>query len=413
MRKKVLFLFVVLLLFNITATAETSNGERFASKDTLAAFSIYPEYGSDFATVKLSDISRSIGLSFSYNPETGFIYADSGNYRIYIKAIDDNIEINENVLVFKNLDKTPYPFRIFMYVCRQDGEKYLSYSIIAEATVEFGETAQFLLRNVGTSSHVIDKENIKAIIKNNMLLVNKDNTLDRSYFPPDLVSVKLSKGRSAAGMRLDREAMEQLNIMLNAAYNDGVSGMVITSTFRNFEKQTSLFNNKIETLSRNINRKAAMEEAAKVVAVPGTSEHQTGFAADICSDRVSLVEAFARTKQGKWLEDNSWKFGFVIRYPKDKTEITRIIYEPWHVRYVGNVHSEIMKAKDMCLEEYVEYLKNNRIIHFRDSSGADYAVQYIDKEQLESSGMTLNLNEGSTWEISNCTKDSYVLTIKL
>jgi LAS superfamily LD-carboxypeptidase LdcB len=250
-------------------------------------------------------------------------------------------------------------------------------------------------------------------LKDNLLLVNKSNTLGSDYTPPGLIYSKPARGRSTVNLRLDGEAMLNLNLMLEAAYNEGIKGMVITSAFRTFDKQTSLFNNKTTTLSRKMNRKDAMEAASKVVAIPGSSEHQTGLAADICSEGVGLVSNFGNTVQGKWIAENSWRHGFIVRYPKEKTEITGIIYEPWHVRYVGNGHAELMKSRNLCFEEYVEYLNSKSVIHFTDSTGADYVIQYISQEDFKSTGLALSLPDDSTWTISSCTKDSYVLTIKL
>ncbi|KUO71486.1 MAG: hypothetical protein APF77_14930 [Clostridia bacterium BRH_c25] len=435
MRKVLLFLFVAIMLFNTTIFAdetiyidETAYEDEAANnseRNVLASFSVNPELGSDYVTIKLSEITVGSGLSFSYNPESGFLYADNNEYRIYIKVIDSNIEINETALVLNNSSDLgmalPYRFKVFANITRQAEEADLNYydgkgniSVLAEATLEFaGDTVQFVLQELGTSSQIIDMENVNEFLDDNMILVNRNNTLDRNYLPPNLIYSKPSRGRSTISLRLDKEAMKQLNHMLDAAYADGVSGMVITSAFRTFEKQTSLFNNKTSILSRNMNRKTAMEEASKVVAIPGSSEHQTGLAVDISSERVGLTKNFANTAQGKWLEDNSWKSGFIVRYPVDKTEITGIIYEPWHVRYVGNGHSEIMKVKNMCLEEYVEYLKTNKTIYYSNGVDGDYLVQYIYKPDFDLSGMALNLPDTGTWTISNCTEDSYILTIKL
>lgn len=436
MRKTFVFLFAVILLFNTTIFADESSkvaeAVDYSERDVLADFTVNSEYSRDFATIKLSEMSRNCELSFSYNPDIGFLCAEDGNYRVFLKVLDQNIEINETALVVKNINEIdmslPYPFKVFMYICKQDGELYSdkvslnpgyyfegkdNAYVLAEAILRFNAvTAQFVLRKLGTSSQIIDTENIDKFLDDNMLLINGNNTLDQNYLPSDLIFSKLSRGRATINMRLKKEAMEQLNYMLDAAYLDSVSGMVVTSGFRTFEKQTSLFNNKARILSRRMNRKAAMEEASRIVAIPGLSEHQTGLAADIISERVGLVRGFANTEQGKWLEDNSWKFGFIVRYPIDKTEITGIIYEPWHVRYVGNGHSGIMKSKDMCLEEYVEYLKVNKIIHFAGIDG-NYIVQYINKSDFDMAGIALSLPDTTIWNISNCTKDSYVLTIKL
>jgi hypothetical protein len=91
----------------------------------------------------------------------------------------------------------------------------------------------------------------------------------------------------------------------------------------------------------------------------GTSEHQSGLCADLhnqVSANEDYPEIFANTPEGKWITENCWKFGFVLRFPPHKTEITGINYESWHFRYVGRYHAYLMNEKDMCLEEYVEYL---------------------------------------------------------
>ncbi|HYE81581.1 MAG TPA: M15 family metallopeptidase [Clostridia bacterium] len=414
MKKVLIFLFVVSLLFNTAIFAEDLAD--ISEKDVLFSCPVYPEFGKDSVKIGLSQICSASALRFSYNPDTGFLYAEDDGRKVYVKIIGGNAEFNEADLVLDNsigADMASlYRFKAFITIMEQGIKS--TFSLLAEAALEYtAEGPKLVLREIGTSSQTIDTGNINEYLEDNMLLVNKYNTLDRSYSPPELIYSKPIRGRSTVSLRLDRDAVEQLNYMLNAAYREGVSGMVITSAFRTYEKQTSLYNNKTSTLSRHMSRTAAEKEASKVVAVPGSSEHQTGLAVDICSEGVGLISNFADTRQGKWLKENSWRFGFIVRYPVDKTEITGIIYEPWHVRYVGESHSEIMKLKDMCLEEYVEYLKANQVIYHSNSIGENYLVQYINKPDFNLSGMTLSLSDTSTWSISECTKDSYILTIKL
>ncbi len=419
MKRIVIFLIAVLLLFNTMIFADEPVD--VFSEDILTSFYMEPGYSGDSTTIKLSELSRASGLEFSYNQDTGFLYADGNGYGVYIKAISGDVEVDETALVLKNCNGadmfTPYRFKFLTYICSLDGTGVFNgksnITTVLEATVNFGEKVKFILRNLGTSPYDIDNENIEQFLNNDLILVNKSNVLDSSYIPEDMVYSKPSRGRSTINMRLNRQATLQLNHMLEASYAEGVSGMVITSAFRTFEKQTSLYNNKINLLSRQMNRKNAMEEASKVVAVPGSSEHQTGLAADICSEGTGLVSNFGSTKQGKWLNDNSWRFGFIIRYPLDKTHITGIIYEPWHVRYVGSGHAEFMKKQNMCFEEYVEYLKHNRIINYTDNNNDNYIIQYISRYDSGTEAITLSLPDDSTWTISNCTKDSYILTIKL
>jgi D-alanyl-D-alanine carboxypeptidase len=95
--------------------------------------------------------------------------------------------------------------------------------------------------------------------------------------------------------------------------------------------------------------------AATAVAVPGTSEHELGLAADIySSENMSLDESQVDTFTQQWLMEHCWEYGFVLRYPKDKNEITGIIFEPWHYRYVGKEHAEIIHKAGICLEEYLD-----------------------------------------------------------
>ena len=97
------------------------------------------------------------------------------------------------------------------------------------------------------------------------------------------------------------------------------------------------------------------------MAIPGTSEHHTGLAADIITvDYQVLDEGFAETAAYQWLKENCTQYGFIMRYPKEKQDITGIIYEPWHYRYVGKNVAEKITANDWCLEEYIEHLELER-----------------------------------------------------
>ncbi len=154
------------------------------------------------------------------------------------------------------------------------------------------------------------------------------------------------------GMSFDARAVGDLNDMLAAANRDGVNLLVI-SCFRTLTKQTNLYNAEVQKwLNQGYSEERAKEKAGTIVAVPGTSDHNLGLAVDLNS----VEESFENTKQFDWLQEHAAEYGFVMRYPKDKQEITKIIYEPWHYRYVGKEHAAKMNELNMCLEEYVEYL---------------------------------------------------------
>ena len=127
------------------------------------------------------------------------------------------------------------------------------------------------------------------------------------------------------------------------------------SSYRTYSYQNTLYNNRVQRfINQGYNEADAKATAATIVAVPGSSEHHMGLAVDINE----VEEKFENTNAFKWLQENAADYGFIMRYPKDKQNITKIIYEPWHYRYVGVEHAKNMNQLDMCLEEYIEYIKN-------------------------------------------------------
>ena len=110
-------------------------------------------------------------------------------------------------------------------------------------------------------------------------------------------------------------------------------------------------------MREGLSREEATAQAGTVVAVPGTSEHQTGLAVDLVDKSYQhLDDAQASTDVQQWLMENSWKYGFILRYPAEKSDVTGIIYEPWHYRYVGKPAAREMRELGLCLEEYIEWL---------------------------------------------------------
>lgn len=180
-----------------------------------------------------------------------------------------------------------------------------------------------------------------------LILANPWNTL------PDSFTVETKSFRN--GHSVDRRIFDDLDMMLEAAKMDGLSP-IICSSYRTLEKQKSLFENKIgRYLSNGLSDQEAAIEAAKWVAVPGTSEHQTGLAVDIVAKSYQILDKEQEnTPEQKWLMQNSYKYGFILRYPDTKSDITGIGYEPWHYRYVGREAAKEIYEKDICLEEYLE-----------------------------------------------------------
>lgn len=179
-----------------------------------------------------------------------------------------------------------------------------------------------------------------------LTLVNADNPLTNDYSP------KLKSLTS--GHKFDERAIDQLNAMLSAMRAQGLSP-VVCSAYRTVEYQRTLFNNQVERqMTKGLSREQAEIEARKSVAYPGTSEHNLGLAADIVSISYQLLDdAQADTPEMKWLFEHCHEYGFILRYPKDKTDITGIIYEPWHFRYVGTETATEIMESGLCLEEYL------------------------------------------------------------
>ena len=158
-------------------------------------------------------------------------------------------------------------------------------------------------------------------------------------------------------MQCDERIIDDLLDMLQEAEEDGVT-LAICSPYRDLEYQQMLFNRKVKRyMNMGMSYMEAYQLSSQAVTVPGASEHQIGLALDIVTDTyVSLDEGFAETPAGKWLAENSYKYGFILRYPKGKEDITGIEYEPWHFRYVGIDAATVITEKGITLEEFWEDL---------------------------------------------------------
>ncbi len=178
-----------------------------------------------------------------------------------------------------------------------------------------------------------------------MILVNRDYILPDGYMP----RLENAVDGGYSDQKLDYRVAPYFNAMYQAALEDGVE-LVPISGYRSVERQTRNFENKIQKyIDDGYGRVEATQMAATIILPPGTSEHNAGLAMDICS----LYESFENTEEFEWLSENAADYGFILRYPEDKQDITKIIYEPWHWRYVGVEAAKEMKASGECLEEYL------------------------------------------------------------
>jgi D-alanyl-D-alanine carboxypeptidase len=174
------------------------------------------------------------------------------------------------------------------------------------------------------------------------MLVNKNHSISASYVPADLVTVNLPSTRETQMRSVAAEALMKL---FNAASSAGYD-LSCCSGYRSYETQSELYNWNVDTYG--------VEGAELVSARPGMSEHQLGLAMDVTSASVGfdLLESFGSTPEGQFLKDNAYKYGFIVRYPQGKTDITGYAYEPWHLRYLGvDVATEIYNS-GKTMEEY-------------------------------------------------------------
>ncbi len=184
-------------------------------------------------------------------------------------------------------------------------------------------------------------------------LVNPWTTMPDGYVPPKLTD--LSEDIATPGQKVDSRMYDPLLEMLAACKADGKTAVVVSS-YRTQKKQQSLFDNKVQRLiNSGLSSEDAYVEASTVVALPGTSEHQLGLAVDLVDiHNYNLDESQEKTEAQQWLMAHSWEYGFILRYPNDKSETTGIIYEPWHYRYVGKEAAREIYEQGICLEEYLE-----------------------------------------------------------
>jgi len=182
-----------------------------------------------------------------------------------------------------------------------------------------------------------------------MLLVNKIYRLPEGFVPQNLQYANLRVRCEKENMFLNATALDYLEQMFAAARKEGIE-LIFFDGWREESLQSLYYENKIAEKGRAL--------ATTLVAPPRGSEHELGLAADILSTLHKMRDGhFALTSTGKWLIENCWKYGFILRYPQDKIEITRFLFEPWHYRFVGVENAEKITKSGLCLEEFIAKMR--------------------------------------------------------
>ncbi|QOS76792.1 M15 family metallopeptidase [Paenibacillus sp. JNUCC31] len=258
-----------------------------------------------------------------------------------------------------------------------------------EANVEIQNTVEIPAGYTETIS--VDMKN--EVHKGNLLLVNSEYPVHADGIRTDIVNLaeqqELVRGYGLLdqNIMLSRYVAQAFQKMIEAAGEEEVRYFIISSGYRDFKKQEQLY-----------------EEKGSDYALPaGHSEHNLGLSMDIGSTLAAMSEA----PEGAWLEKNAWKYGFVLRYPKDKVDITGIQYEPWHFRYVGLPHSAIMYHNNLVLEQYLELLQQKKSIS-AEVEGEHYLVRYYEA----SKDKTINIPEHGQYEISGDNMKGVIVTVE-
>ncbi|MCL2151962.1 MAG: M15 family metallopeptidase [Oscillospiraceae bacterium] len=245
---------------------------------------------------------------------------------------------------------------------------------------------------------------VADIYRGNLILVNNDNGCelpDESELV-DIAEFKTQSYRvSGSSLLLLKSVIEPLNNMMDAFYDEtGCADVAIISAYRDYDRQQKILDEYVATLGR--------EEAKKRVSLPGHSEHNSGIAVDFGVFVDGEIKTFFQTGANGWLFVNSYRYGFIPRYPEEKTEITKIAHEPWHFRYVGTPHAYFIYNSGMCLEEYIDFIRGfRRDEPYRASyDGEDYEVYFTRDTRI-------TLPDGQDAQIAGNNVDGFIVTIKL
>ncbi|RKQ33202.1 D-alanyl-D-alanine carboxypeptidase family protein [Oceanobacillus halophilus] len=229
-------------------------------------------------------------------------------------------------------------------IYNKETEKVINQYIEKNETIEAGKGLPFLEETVSTDSGA----QIIANPYDQLSIVNKEYALPNDYIPEDLVipNVRFPFTEELPKKQMREIAADALEEMFAAADEEGLE-LYAQSGYRSYERQEVIFAANVDVHGE--------KEANNFSARPGESEHQTGLTMDISSPDVGfkLIEEFGDTEEGKWVQEHAADYGFIIRYPKGKEEITQYQYEPWHLRYVGKKAAKEMMEQEMTLEEYL------------------------------------------------------------
>lgn len=302
----------------------------------------------------------------------------------------------------------------FLVSCGDDNENHQRSDISSNTSSQSREPVDLNLNN--SQAENINQETItlsSGLEDGDLMLVNYNYSVPEKYQTADFPSIYekgIAYGVRSTEMYIQQQALDSMKTMFEAAKEDGIDNMLIVDTYRTQEKQQSIYDKRVAALVKNgMEKDEAKAKVEETVAIPGFSEHQIGLAMDIDLHDVEY-ENFEETDFAKWMDENSWKYGWVLRYPADKTEITDIAYESWHFRYVGICHAQYMYENDICLEEYIDLLHNDGKIEI-DSIDGKYEVIYAKAD--DDGNAEVNIPKGCDYTVSGDNIGGYIITVKI
>lgn len=284
---------------------------------------------------------------------------------------------------------------IYLYANYIDNNTYTIAAVSLNSPIENSTINEKDYKYIELDSEDIHKGTI-ILVNNDLKYIEKENNKLASIFDYKTKSYKVSN----KNILVNYNIMKYLNNLLDDFYEaTKKDDVLVCSGYRSIAEQTTIYENR--------------DDAKEWVASPGYSEHHTGYAVDfsIFSNFGINTDYTGKGKYG-WIVENTYKYGFILRYPENKVKITGINFEPWHFRYIGMPHAYIVKQKGFCLEEYIEYIKeyefNDKHLLVNDGE-INYEIYFV---KAASDKVRVPVPKNSKYEISGNNIDGFIVTVK-
>lgn len=363
---------------------------------------------------KMADNSYAKVL-FLPNPQTVSVSATGDFFKVTPKT-SASLEslIIGTAVIYSNIAIDPQPIDLGNLIQPNQLSKASEYNYISLFAVSATETTQGLSLSLETKNNQqYTSEEIKKQATHQLILINKDHKIPDDYDLTALQPFEKNKGifLQKNSLKMMPSAIDALYNMVLAAKKEGVTQFVAQSAYRSIAEQSSLYQYRYSLNVKKYGKTLkATTETQKKVALPKSSEHHTGFALDIFSKNGMHITSFGKTKESKWLITNAYKYGYIVRYQEGKTPLTSVMYEPWHIRYVGVPFAELMQSRKWCFEELHQSLNAHHLLVTTSSSDKKlYALSQTKKLPQ----IINHLEQPLAFKVSHTGSNSYIITLVL